>query len=70
MIHCRDDFYYLYANVECLVFGNGCLNTANTGQKLEMVSFSLYENVRVIDVGYDSWKHVKSVNLSSLLFDD
>lgn len=57
-------FDALTSTIEGIVIGNYC-ELPDTS-----ISFSRFQNVRVIDVGYDSLSDVDSLSLSGMLIDD
>ena len=59
-----DDLNNVSDGIEYLIIGNGCLN------ELSVIDFSRFVNVRMIDVGMDSFRKVESVLISSMMIDD
>lgn len=57
-------FDALTSAIEGIVIGNDCMLSDTS------ISFSRFQNVRVIDVGYDSLSDVDSLSLSGMLIDD
>lgn len=63
------DFDCVSEDIEYLIIGNGCLNKAY-GDILDMIDFSVFVNVRVLDVGMYSLQNVKNVDISSMILSD
>ena len=58
-----EDFSNLPEDVEGIVIGNECMRSENE------IKFSRFENVTVIDVGYNSLQKVTNLYLTSMIID-
>ena len=59
-----DDLNNVSDSIDSLIIGNGCLNELNE------IDFSRFVYVRMIDIGVDSLRCVKSVVISGLIIYD
>ena len=60
----KDVFNYLPPDVEGIVIGNECMQSETS------IDFSGFENVTVINVGFNSLRSVEILYLESMMIDD